>query len=67
MSVSTNLNQALSFNSLSYLGSVFLPLSMLMTIMNVVNVKTNKYLTFILPFPGINLTLAILVFLLPVP
>ncbi len=58
MSVSTNLNQALSFNNLSYLGSVFLPLSMLMTIMNVVNVKLNKYLTFIL------LGIAILMFIL---
>ena len=58
MSVSTNLNQALSFNNLSYLGSVFLPLSMLMTIMNVVNVKPNKYLTFIL------LGIAILMFIL---
>lgn len=48
MSVSTNLNQALSFNSLSYLGSVFLPLSMLMTIINVVNLKPNKYLKYIL-------------------
>ena len=58
MSVSTNLNQALSFNNLSYLGSVFLPLSMLMTIMNVVSVKPNKYLTFIL------LGIAILMFIL---
>ena len=58
MSISTNINQALSFNSLSYLGSVFLPLSMLMTIMNVVNLKPNKYLTFTL------LGIAILMFIL---
>lgn len=58
MSISTNINKALSFNSLSYLGSVFLPLSMLMTIMNVVNLKPNKDLTFTL------LGIAILMFIL---
>ena len=58
MSISTTLNQAFLFNSLSYLGSVFLPLSMLMIIMNVVNLKQNKYLKYIL------LGIAILMFIL---
>lgn len=48
LSVSTTLNQALIFNSLSYLGSVFLPLSMLMVIMNITNIKPNRYLKYIL-------------------
>ena len=48
LSISTTLGQALFFNSLSYLGSVFLPLSMLMIIMNVINLKQSKYLKYAL-------------------
>ncbi len=58
LSISSTVNQAISFNSLSYLGSVFLPLSMLMTIMDVTNIKPNKYLKYIL------LGIAFLMFLL---
>ena len=58
LSVSTTVNQAISFNSLSYLGSVFLPLSMLMIIMDVTNIKPKKYLKYIL------LGIAFLIFLL---
>ena len=58
LSVSTTLNQALSFNSLSYLGSVFLPLSMLMVIMNVTNLKPKKFLKYIL------VVIAVLMFVL---
>ena len=58
LSISTTLNQALLFNSLSYLGSVFLPLSMLMVIMNVTNMKSKKFLKYIL------VVIAILMFVL---
>ena len=50
LSLSTTLEWALWANRLSYLGSVFLPLSMLMIIMNVTKLKYKKWLLFIL-FP----------------
>ena len=44
LSVSGSLEVALFANALSYLGSVFLPLSMLMIILEVTNTKTAKWL-----------------------
>ena len=48
LSVSTGLEMALWANRISYLGSVFLPLSMLMIILNVTNTKYHKFVTPIL-------------------
>ena len=48
LSVSGNLNLALWSNRLAYLGSVFLPLAMLMIILNVVNISYFKKLPVIL-------------------
>ncbi len=48
LSVSKNLNMALLANRISYLGSVFLPLAMLMIILNVTNTKYKKQLPIIL-------------------
>lgn len=51
LSLSTTLNEALWANRLSYLGSVFLPFSMLMIIVNVTKTKHSKrlplYCTFV--------------------
>jgi len=44
LSVSTGLEMALWANRLSYLGSVFLPLAMLMIILNVTNTKCPEWL-----------------------
>jgi len=44
LSVSTSLGMALQANRVAYLGSVFLPLSMLMIILNVTNTKYHKRL-----------------------
>lgn len=44
LSVSTNLNTALYANSLSYLGSVFLPMSMLMLILSETHYHYKKWL-----------------------
>lgn len=44
LAVSTNLNQALMANRISYLGSVFLPLSMFLNILNVTSTKRRRYL-----------------------
>lgn len=44
LAVSTNLNQALMANRISYLGSVFLPASMFLNILNVTNTKYRRYL-----------------------
>lgn len=44
LAVSQNLNQALMANRLAYLGSVFLPLSMLMIILNTVGQSYKKWL-----------------------
>lgn len=43
LAISTTLEEALLANRLAYLGSVFLPLFMLMTIMKVCNVHCSKY------------------------
>lgn len=48
LSISGNLNLALWSNRLAYLGSVFLPLAMLMIILNVVNISYFKKLPIIL-------------------
>lgn len=48
LSVSQNLTQALWANRVSYLGSVFLPLSMLMIILNETNTSRPKWLSGVL-------------------
>lgn len=58
LSVSTNLQMALWANRISYLGSVFLPLSMLMIILTVTNTPYKKRL------PNILLGVAAVVFLI---
>lgn len=56
--LSGTLEEALLANRVSYLGSVFLPLCMLMTIINVCRIKYSKV------FLGSMITISILVFLL---
>lgn len=58
LSISTSLDMALMANRISYLPSVFLPLSMLMIILNVINIKIKKWI------PVGLFALAIVVFLL---
>ena len=58
LSVSGSLEAALHANRLSYLGSVFLPLSMLMIIMNVCKIRYSKWL------PRVLIGISILVFLI---
>ncbi len=58
LSVSTCLEMALWANRIAYLGSVFLPLSMLMIILNVTNTRHKKWL------PGILFGIAAVVFLI---
>ena len=58
LSISGGLGEALLANRLSYLGSVFLPLSMLMIIINATHISYRKWL------PGTLLGLAILMFLI---
>ncbi len=58
LSVSQNLNQALNANRLAYLGSVFLPLSMLMIILRVTRISYPRWL------PHSLLGFSILVFLI---
>ena len=58
LALSQTLTQALWANRLSYLGSVFLPLSMFMTIGNVAGLRRPKHL------PSLLIGLGILVFLL---
>ena len=58
LSVSSTLEEALLANRISYLGSVFLPFSMLMIILNITEFKYKKW------FPGILLGIGILVFLI---
>ena len=48
LSLSQTVEQALFANRISYLGSVVLPLSMLMIILNVTNLKYKKWLLWIL-------------------
>lgn len=57
LAISQDLESALWANRISYLGSVFLPLAMLMIIMHVCNIRTKKWLT------GTLLILAFVVFL----
>ena len=58
LSISKGLGEALLANRLSYLGSVFLPLSMLMIIINATHITCKKWL------PGGLLVLAVAVFLI---
>ena len=58
LSVSDTLNGALWANRISYLGSVFLPLSMVMTILNISKLEYKKYL------PMVLLIISIVVFLI---
>lgn len=58
LSISSSLEMALWANRISYLGSVFLPMSMLMIILNVTNQMYPKRL------PRILLSIAILIFLI---
>lgn len=58
LSVSTGLEMALTANRVAYLGSVFLPLSMLMIILNVTNTQYRRWL------PGILFGIAGAVFLI---
>lgn len=57
LAVSGNLQQALWANRLAYLGSVFLPLSILMIILQVCNIQYRKWL------PGVLIGVSVLVFL----
>lgn len=58
LSISRGLNEALMANRLSYLGSVFLPLSMLMIILNATHIRCKKWV------PGSLVGLAAVVFLI---
>ena len=58
LSVSNSLSEALWANRMSYLGSVFLPFSMLMIILNITNTKYKKILPWILS------SLSVIVFLI---
>lgn len=58
LAVSPNLGQALMANRVSYLGSVFLPLSMLMIILGVIGIKPSKILS------GILIGVSVTVFLI---
>lgn len=58
LSVSKTLEEALLANRISYLGSVFLPMSMLLIIMNVSKVQYKKWI------PGFLLTISIVVFII---
>ncbi len=48
LAVSSSLNEALCANSIAYLGSVPLPMAMLMIILNITNTKYKKWLTWCL-------------------
>jgi len=56
LSISTVLEEALLANRISYLGSVFLPMSMLFIILNTLNIRYPKWISLLL------LTIAIAVF-----
>ena len=58
LSVSRDLEEALLANRLSYLGSVFLPMSMWMIILNITSISYRKWL------PGLLLVIAAAVFLI---
>ncbi len=57
LSISKNLEEALLANRIAYLGSVFLPMSMLMIIMNVCRIQHNRIV------PGFLLLISVIVFL----
>lgn len=56
LSISSTLAEALLANRISYLGSVFLPMSILLVILNVTHLHVPKW------FPGLLLLLGVLVF-----
>lgn len=58
LSISKTLEEALLANRISYLGSVFLPMSMLLLILNVSRIKYKKW------FPGVLLVISTVVFLI---
>ena len=58
LAISRSLGEALLANRLAYLGSVFLPLSMWMIILNVTNLPYRKWL------PGLLVGLSVVVFLI---
>ena len=58
LSLSTTLEEALLANRISYFGSVFLPFSMLMIILNITELKYKKWL------PGVLSAIGIIVFLI---
>lgn len=58
LSISQTLDEALLANRISYLGSAFLPLSMIMTILNVCTLNYKKW------FPGVLLVITSVVFLI---
>ena len=58
LAISQGLGEALLANRVSYLGSVFLPLSMLMIIVNATHIRYRKWL------PGVLLGLAVAMFLI---
>ena len=57
LAISQGLGEALLANRLSYLGSVFLPLSMLMIIVNATHIRFRKWV------PGVLIGLAVMIFL----
>ena len=57
LAISQGLGEALLANRVSYLGSVFLPLSMLMIIINATHIQYRKWM------PGVLIGLAVVVFL----
>lgn len=56
LSISKSLSEGLLANRISYLGSVFLPLSMLMITLNVLNIKYSKWI------PGFLVSIGLFVF-----
>ena len=58
LAISQGLGEALLANRVSYLGSVFLPLSMLMIIINATHIQYRKWM------PGVLIGLAVVVFLI---
>ena len=48
LSISTHLNEALLANRIAYFGSVFLPLSMFLSILDVLSIRYSKWLTYLL-------------------
>ena len=57
LAISKTLEEALLANRIAYLGSVFLPLTMLMIIMNICKIKSNKI------FSGLLFCISVIVFI----